>query len=187
MRTIISNLAKAVGEETGLATLSPTQRIQTAARIETVLNTEGLRYKTDYIKQNGRRPTFEEKQKHMLAVAEREIQAIQKRQAIEDEQQNIRNAADKGRLPENKDSATGKKQNLTKQQLQYIIDDYKKDPTNSMLRKIKANSNVLYRNMTDEAFILSIANLNNITLSTQAATSTISPAEKLAITNTIAR
>lgn len=151
MSNIISHVVDAIETTVGIDSLSPSEKMRAQAEIQSTVTQEGIRFNVDFISQNNRKPTYDEKQKHMINFANRQINDIEKRQTTELEQKQISEATGPKQLPKK----------LTAAQLQYLIDEHQKNPETSMLTKIR-NTSWRYQAAPISSLIQSLAASNGI-------------------------
>ena len=151
MSNIISHVVDAIETTVGIDSLSPSEKMRAQAEIQSTVTQEGIRFNVDFISQNNRKPTYDEKQKHMINFADRQINDIEKRQTTELEQKQISEATGPKQLPKK----------LTAAQLQYLIDEHQKNPETSMLTKIR-NTSWRYQAAPISSLIQSLAASNGI-------------------------
>lgn len=116
--------------------------------MEDEIDGEYIRYRTDYHKENGRWPTYDEVRRHMLPYVAERTKTLAAEQQARNEAQAQQDKFNK-KLQQDLDK---QKTAYTPEQFAVLMDEYKRLGANSRLMKLKAENN-LGQNLTENAFI----------------------------------
>lgn len=120
-----------------------------------------LRYRADFLKENGRQPTFDEVRRYMASYATERTKTLSVEQETKRKAREEKQAFDDELTKQFSNKAVA----YTPEQFAVLMDEYKRLGANSRLMKLKAENN-LGQNLTENAFIQMIGVASGISAQT---------------------